>query len=58
MLAKTQDNEEIIKQVAALDIGKAELGVLRAGARRGPPGQAAAGGGDYTDDDPVAAFDG
>ena len=25
MLAKTQDNEEIIERVAALDIGKAEL---------------------------------
>ena len=25
MLAKTQDNEEIIARVAALDIGKAEL---------------------------------
>jgi hypothetical protein len=25
VLAKTQDNEEIIERVAALDIGKAEL---------------------------------
>jgi transposase len=25
MLARTQDNEEIIERVAALDIGKAEL---------------------------------
>ena len=32
MLAETQDDQEIIARVAALDIGKAEL-VLRAGPR-------------------------
>jgi hypothetical protein len=31
MLTGTQDNDEIIERVAALDIGKARPGVLRAG---------------------------
>jgi hypothetical protein len=55
VLTGAQDNEEIIQRVAALDIGKAGLGVLRAGARRGPAGQAAAGGGELFHDDPAAA---
>ena len=32
MLAETQEDEEIIKRVAALDIGKGRAGVLRTGA--------------------------
>jgi hypothetical protein len=35
VLIETQDNEEIIERVAALDVGKAEL-VCCAGTRRGP----------------------
>ena len=47
-----EDSEEIIERVAALDIGKAELVVLRPGPGPGPAGPAAAGDRDLLDDDP------
>ena len=58
MLAKTQDNEEIIERVAALDIGKAEL-MCCVQFPMGPSGQAGCRRWtDLSDDDPVADFDG
>ena len=39
MLVRTQENEEIIERVAALDIGKAGLVVLHPGTRCGYPGR-------------------
>ena len=54
MLEETQDDEEIIERVAALDIGKAEL--VCCVRVPGSQGRAAgAGGDDLHDDDPVAA---
>ena len=44
MLARTQDNEEIIERVAALDIGKAELMCCVRVPDEDQAGQAAAGG--------------
>ena len=44
MLTRTQDNEEIIERVAALDIGKAELMCCIRVPDGGPPRAAAAGG--------------
>ena len=46
MLEETQDDEEIIERVAALDIGKAELVCCVRVPGPGPAGPAAAGGRD------------
>ena len=46
MLTGTQDNEEIIERVAALDIGKAELMCCVRVPDEDRPGQATAGGAD------------
>ena len=53
MLEETQETEEIIQRVAALDIGKAEL-TCCAGAQPRQARPAGAGGSDLPDDDPVA----
>ena len=58
MLEETNDTEELIERVAALDIGKAELVCCVRVPARDRAGQAAAGGGDLLDHDPVAAGDG
>jgi len=55
VLEEPQETEELIERVAALDIGKGGADLLCAGAWRGQAGQAAAGGGDFPDDDPLAA---
>ena len=54
MLEETQDTEELIERVAALDIGKAELVCCVRVPGEGKPGQAPAGGADLHHDDPVA----
>jgi transposase len=54
MLAETQDNEEIIERVAALDIGKAGLVCCVRVPREDRPGRLQEGG-DVLHDDPAAA---
>ena len=58
MLTGTQDNDEIIERVAALDIGKADLVCCVRVSDEDHRGEAAAGGGDLLRDDPVAFRDG
>ena len=53
MLAESQDEEQIIARVAALDIGKAELVCCVRVPGAGEPEEAAAGGVHTFDDDPV-----
>ena len=55
MLTTTQDNEEIIERVAALDIGKAELMCCVRVPDEDHPGQAAAGGAGLSGHDPLGA---
>jgi hypothetical protein len=54
MLAETQDNEEIVARVAALDIGRAELVCCVRVPREDRPGRLQEAG-DVLHDDPVAA---
>jgi transposase len=55
VLEETNDTEEIIERVAALDIGKAELVCCIGVPGEGKGGQAAAGSAELPDDDPLAA---
>lgn len=49
-MTESEDREEIIARVAALDIGKADLGVLRAASRAAGTPKAAAGSVDAFDE--------
>ena len=58
MLQETQDREEIIERVAALDIGKAELVCCVRVPDEGRPGVRLQEVQTFSDDDPLAAADG
>jgi hypothetical protein len=55
VLEETNDTEELIQRVAALDIGKAELVCCIRVPGEGKRGKRTGGGADLPDDDPVAA---
>ena len=55
MLEETQETEEIIQRVAALDVGKAELPCCVRVPGQGSSGRRTGGGPGLPDDDPLAA---